>query len=107
MAEVLAELLVLKKSRGASERYLEDLKFRLEKFAAAFQCNIGSVTTATVQAWSDGQKLSTQSYNNNRRVVHLLCAFATSRSYAHDNPVAKVDKVKITNGERLLQNLRG
>ena len=99
VAEVVAELLVLKKSRGASSRYLEDLKFRLEKFAVAFKCSIGSVTTATVQAWLDGQKLSTQSYNNNRRVAHLLCAFAASRSYAHDNPVAGVDRVKISNGD--------
>ena len=99
VAEIVAELLALKESRGASARYLEDLKFRLEKFAAAFQCSIGSVTTAAVQAWLDGQKLSTQSYNNNRRVAHLLCAFAVSRSYAHDNPVAGVDKVKISNGD--------
>ncbi len=99
VAEVVAELLALKKSRGASERYLEELKFRLDKFPAAFQCSIGSVTTAAVQAWLDGQKLSTQSYNNNRRVVHLLCAFAASRCYAHDNPVAEVDKVKISNGD--------
>ena len=99
VAEVVAELLALKKSRGVSERYLEDLKFRLEKFAAAFKCSIGSVTTAAVQAWLDGQKLSTQSYNNNRRVAHLLCAFAVSRSYAHDNPVASVDRVKISNGD--------
>jgi len=99
VAEVVVELLALKKSRGASERYLDDLSFRLEKFATAFQCNMGSVTTAAVQAWLDGQKLSTQSYNNNRRVAHLLCAFAVSRSYAHDNPVAGVDKVKISNGD--------
>lgn len=99
VAEVVVELLALKKSRGASERYVDDLSFRLEKFATAFQCNMGSVTTAAVQAWLDGQKLSTQSYNNNRRVAHLLCAFAVSRSYAHDNPVAGVDKVKISNGD--------
>jgi len=99
VADVVTELLALKKSRGASERYLEDLKFRLEKFVNAFQCNIDSVTTAGVQAWLDGYKLSSQTYNNNRRVTNLLCSFATSRNYAHDNPVADVDKVKISNGE--------
>jgi len=99
VADVVAELLALKKSRGASERYLEDLQFRLDKFSDAFQCNIGSVTTTAVQAWLDGHKLSTQSYNNNRRVAHLLCEFAARRNYAHDNPVAGVDKVKISNGE--------
>jgi integrase len=99
VADVVAELLEKKKDRGASDRYYEDLKFRLEKFAGAFQCNISSVTTAAVQEWLDKQKLSTQTYNNNRRVAHLLCEFATSRSYAHDNVVEQVDKVKIKNAE--------
>jgi integrase len=57
------------------------------------------VTTAAVQSWLDGLKLSSQSYANNRRVAHLLFEFAVSRNYAHDNPLADVDKVKITNGE--------
>lgn len=99
VADVVAELLAVKKSRGASSRYLDDLKFRLEKFAEAFQCNIGSVTTATVQAWLDSQKLGTQSYANNRRVAHLLCEFAVARGYALDNVVADVERVKVRNGE--------
>jgi integrase len=105
VADVVAELLTLKKTRGAMERYLEDLKFRLEKFAETFQCSIGSVTAANVQAWLDSQKkangdsLSTQSYANNRRVVGLLCKFAASRGYAHENVVEQVDKVKIKNGD--------
>jgi integrase len=105
VADAVAELLALKKARGAAERYYEDLEFRLEKFAEAFQCNIGSVTAADIQAWLDkqkkpnGEKLSTQSYNNNRRVVNLLCEFASSRNYAHENVVEQVDKVKIKNGE--------
>ena len=105
VADAVAELLALKKARGAAERYNEDLKFRLEKFAGAFPCDIGSVTAADVQAWLDnqkkpnGEKLSTQSYNNNRRVSNLLCEFAASRNYAHENVVEQVDKVKIKNGE--------
>lgn len=103
VADVVAELLALKKSRGAAERYYEDLEFRLEKFSEAFQCNINSVTAADVQAWLDkqkkpnGEKLSSQSYNNNRRVVNLLFKFATSRNFAHENVVEQVDKVKIVN----------
>src|SRR5471032_596065 len=41
VADVVAELLKVKESRGASARYLNDLRFRLEKFSDAFQCNIG------------------------------------------------------------------
>lgn len=105
VADVVAELLALKKSRGAADRYYEDLEFRLEKFAEAFQCNIGSVTAPDVQAWLDkqkkpnGEKLSSQSYSNNRRVVSLLFKYAASRNYAHENVVEQVDKVKIVNGD--------
>ena len=99
VADVVTELLALKKNRGAADRYLDDLRFRLEKFTEKFQCNVGSVTTADVQAWLDGLKLSSQSYANNRRVAHLLFEFAVARGYALDNPAAKVERPKIRNGE--------
>jgi integrase len=99
VAEVVIELLALKKARGASERYIDDLDFRLEKFGAKFQRNIGSLQTSDVQSWLDGMKLSSQSYANNRRCVHLLFEFAVARGYCMDNPAAKVERPKIKNGE--------
>jgi integrase len=96
---VVAELLALKESRGGAERYVSDLKFRLEKFADRFQCNVGSVQTSDIQAWLDGLKLSSQSYSNNRRVAHLLFEFAIARGYCLDNPALKVERPKIRNGE--------
>jgi len=104
VADVVAELLKVKESRGASARYLTDLRFRLEKFSEAFQCNIGNIETKSVQAWLDGMKrlngakLSSQSYNNNKRVAYLLFEFAIARGYAIDNPVKTVESVKIRNG---------
>ena len=99
VADVVTELLALKKARGAADRYLSDLKFRLDKFADAFKVNIGSVQTPDIQEWLDKLKLSSQSYANNRRVVHLLCEFAVARGYALDNPALKVERPKIKNGE--------
>lgn len=99
VADVVTELLALKKSRGAAARYLDDLGFRLEKFAENFPCNIGSVTTPDLQSWLDGLKLSSQSYANNRRVAHLLFEFAVARGYCLDNPAAKVERPKIRNAE--------
>ncbi|HEX3857653.1 MAG TPA: tyrosine-type recombinase/integrase [Verrucomicrobiae bacterium] len=104
VGDVVAELLKVKKSRGISSRYLNDLSFRLGKFSEAFQCNIGNVETQSVQAWLDGMKrlngakLSSQSYNNNKRVVYLLFEFAIARGYAIDNPVKTVESIKIRNG---------
>ena len=99
VADVVAELIALKKSRGMSEKYIGDLKFRLNKFQDAFQCDIGSVKIADIQAWLDGQKLSSQSYKNNRTVANLLCKFAAKKNYAQDNAVEDVDKLQVKNGD--------
>jgi len=97
---VVAELLKVKKARGASPRYLQDLRTRLAKFAKSFQKDACNVTTSEVQEWLDDQKkLSSQSYANYRRVVYLLFEFAIARGYASDNPVANVENVKVRNGE--------
>jgi integrase len=100
VVRVVAELLKVKKARQASARYLTDLRFRLKPFASDFKRDIGNVTTADIQEWMDGKKkLSSQSYENNRRVLHLLFKFAVARGYASDNPVGGVEKVKVRNGE--------
>lgn len=99
VAKVVEELITLKKSRGAASRYVDDLQFRLDKFAADFQCNIRAITTKEVQEWLDGRKLSSQSYANNRRVIHMLFEYAATRGYCLDNPALKVERPKIRNGE--------
>ncbi len=82
VADVVAELVSVKEKRGASARYLQDLRFRLGRFADAFRKDACNVTTAEVQTWLDSQKLSPQSYQNNRRVAHLLFEFAVARGVA-------------------------
>ena len=99
VADAVAEMLKLKASRGASDRYQRDLKGRLEKFAAVFQKDARDVTTAQIQEWLDSQKLGTQSYANNRRVLSVFFEFCVARGYASDSPVAGVENVKVRNGE--------
>jgi integrase len=99
VAEVVAELLAVKESRGKSDRYLADLRFRLGRFADAFRKDCCDVTTAEVQAWLDSLGLSNQSYKNFRTVAHQLFAFAVARGYASDNPVAGTEKVEAENRE--------
>lgn len=99
VADVVAELLKVKRARGASERYIDDLESRLERFADDCRKDACAVTTSDVQTWLDGLKLSSQSYSNFRRVLHLLFQFAVARGYAADNPVTGAEKIKIRNGE--------
>jgi integrase len=99
VAEVVEELLTVKKTQGASDRYLQDLHLRLNRFATAFPKSTCNVTTADVQTWMDGMKILTQNYMNFRTVVHTFFKFAVARGYAVDNPVAKVEKVKVRHGD--------
>ncbi len=99
VAEVVAELLTVKEHRGLSKRYLEDLRFRLSRFADSFRKDACNVTTAELQAWFDSQKFAPQSYTNSRGVIHLFFAFAVARGYAADNPAAAIEKVKVKGGD--------
>jgi hypothetical protein len=99
VAEVVAELLKVKEARGASKRYLDDLRYRLNRFADDFERDTCNITTAEVQEWLDKQKLGSQSYANSRRVLHLFFKFAIARGFASDNPVEGVERIKVRNGE--------
>jgi len=96
--ELVAEFLDLKKSRGASPRYLTDLRWRLEKFAADCTKEAANVTTADIQDWLDAQKLAPQNYRNFRTTLNTLFEHASARSYTFDNPVEGVEKIKVPNG---------
>lgn len=99
--DVVAELVKVKESRGASVRYLADLRGRLTKFANVFRKDIGNVTTSEIQEWLDGlksskgAKLANGSYAHIRQKLQLLFNFAVARGYAHDNPIESVEQVKI------------
>lgn len=97
--EVVAEFLKIKESRGASERYMNDLRSRLEKFAADCRKDAGNVTAADVQDWLDGLKLKPQNYRNFRTVLHTVFQFAVARSYAADNPIESVERVKVNGSD--------
>jgi integrase len=104
VSEVVTEFLKVKASRGASDRYKLDLSGRLEKFTEhCGKLDTCNVTTARIQEWLDNlmdkQELSAQSYRNNRAVLSVLFTFAASRGYAFDNPVERVERVKLNGGD--------
>jgi integrase len=99
VADVVAELLSVKGKRGASVRYLQDLRLRLTRFAEAFRKDACNVPTAEIQAWLESEKLAPQSYANFLRVLHLLFEFAVARGYAADNPAASVENVKVNGSD--------
>ena len=101
VAETVAELVAVKGAKGKSERYLQDLRSRLGRFADAFQCPVSSVTGPQVQQWLDGLKLSPQTVKNFRTVLHGLFRFAETRGYIlrESNPVAFTERVEVNGGD--------
>ncbi len=78
---VTAEFIEAKRADGGSARYLQCLKYCVGKFAAAFKCNIGAVTSAEIDDWLRKSGLSPRSRNNLRNSVQTLFGFAKSRGY--------------------------
>lgn len=99
--KVADELLDLKKRRGASDRYLEDLRNRLDTFSTAFVVDVANVTTGNIQAWLDRMKGSPRTVKNFRDTANTLFKFAEARGYIArgENPVAATQKPNIRNGE--------
>jgi len=100
--EVIHELLEVKRGRGASDRYLGDLKSRLGKFSDAFRTSVSSVSRADVQSWLDSLPVGPQSYRNYRTVIHTLFEFCLARQYVIDNPVEGIEQPKVRQGDKAI-----
>lgn len=97
--KVVEEFLEIKAARAASERYIGDLTGRLNRFAEGCNKDCCNVTTADIQDWLDGLKLSPQSYKNYRTVLHTFFNYCVAKGYAVDNPIEGAEKLKIRNGD--------
>jgi integrase len=96
-ADLVPKFIAAKKSLGASKRYLQDLDYRLSRFAQEFDGQlVATITTAQIDDWlrSLGD-LSPISRNNYRTVAIVLFNFAVKRGYATSNPAEKADEAKV------------
>ena len=99
VSDLVVELLNAKLADGVSKDHLDDLRVRLNRFAQTFgEQNAATVTTAQIDDWLRGLKLSPQSRNNYRTVINNLFNFAVSRGYATTNPTERTAKAKVVRG---------
>ncbi len=95
--EIVEELLNDREAAGCSEVHLRDLRFRLGRFAAAFQCPLGSVSASLVREFIQnlktdaGKPLTNRTRRNVLRIVSGLYHFAGKRKYV---PSALVEDVR-------------
>jgi len=100
--QVADELIELKTKRGASERYLQDLKYQLNKLCEKFSSvNVDALTTGDLQLWFDRLDAAPRTVRNIRSAAAALFRFAESRCYIGkgDNPATSTEKIKAKNGD--------
>jgi integrase len=99
--QVAAELIELKSRRKASERYLQDLRYQLNKLCEKFSVDVDSVTTGDLQLWFDSLDAAPRTVRNIRSAGAALFRFAEARCYIGkgDNPVTATEKIKAKNGD--------
>lgn len=103
VAKAVEEMIEQKKANGASKKYSDDIKYRLQnKFAPAFVCNVDTITTAHLQGWLDGRKMPARTYMNFQRLINVFFEFCLARNYCAFNPAEKVETRKIKTGEVLI-----
>ncbi|HJY53424.1 MAG TPA: tyrosine-type recombinase/integrase [Candidatus Udaeobacter sp.] len=97
LPDVVAELLEDKKANGASVRYMEDLRRRLNRFAQSFRTNVGSVTAGLIEKWILSLKVTPRTRNNYRAAIVTLFRYARKHGYLpreQQTEADLVDKVK-------------
>lgn len=79
--KVIEEMLTTKKKDGLSDGYLNHLRYDLDKFAARFHGDIGSVTGPDIDKWLRGLGVSPRTRNNLRNSARTLFEFAKAQWY--------------------------
>src|SRR6266550_1789691 len=100
--EIVGELLAAKKRDGLSVRYIETLRSHLNRFAAAFETNIGSLAAKLIEEWLVSQKIGPRARNNIRMSIVTLFNFARSRGYlpkGQPTEAGEIAKAKDRGGE--------
>ena len=94
MADVVAELVNGLRKDGRSESHVVEMERVLKKFADTFQCDIGNITAADVDAYLRGLDSSPASRNIYRRKIVTLFNHARRVGYLPDKTTAATKSAK-------------
>jgi integrase len=101
VAEVVEELLTVKREKGRSFLYIKDLRLRLDRVAKAFTCPLADVTSDAIDRILLEMDAAPRTRNNFRLVIGTLLKFGQVRGYvAKDHPgISTIEKASHTDGE--------
>lgn len=99
--QVVDELIQTREKDGSSVRHIDDLRSRLDRFAAKAPSKIVDVTAAAIQDFLLDLKLAPRSINNFRTSISNLLTYAKVRRYipAEVDPIKDVPEAKEPQGE--------
>jgi integrase len=97
VAEAIDARLDAADRRKLSARHQADLKCRLARFAQDFGAlQVADVRLADVEAWLHRLEVSAGTWTNYARVIGSVFTLAVKRGFIPSNPLAGLDKPKIT-----------
>jgi integrase len=96
IANAVDEMIAAKRTGGASELYLCDLRYRLGVFKAAFHCDVNALVPDDVARFFEDLKLSPRSYNNFLRALNTFFSYAKNQGWLSREAelLARVEKRK-------------
>ena len=90
---LVGEYLKTKQAKGRSNRHLQDLKSRLNRFADVFGASIASeISTKQIEQWLSGLGLAAQSINNYRTVLGGFFNYGIKQGYVTSSPIAGIER---------------
>jgi integrase len=99
VCEAVKRLKESKRAAGLSERHLETLGCRLDRFANEFpERALASFTLRDVEQWLNGLPLGAQSVNHYKAALHSLFAYGVKLGACLANPVSGIDSRKVVRG---------
>jgi integrase len=98
--QAVEELITAKESAGMSDRYVEDLRQRLRRFAKDQAGYISHITALDIIDWLARLGLKPRSVNNFQGALYTLFSYAESKKYIikGENPVPAKKIMKETEG---------
>jgi integrase len=96
VGEVVDELLLHRRKKGRSSRYQDDMRLRLSKFSQHFDgTDIAEISRENVEEWLDSLEVAPVTYNNFRRLLHVLWSFAVDKQWVGENVVSRIEPLTV------------
>jgi integrase len=96
VAQLVNEVVEVKRRDGRSEVYLRDLRYRLSKFVQSFGARpVAGITVDELDNWLRSLPYSPQSRTNYRTIIGLLFSYAESRGIVERNLILRTAKPKL------------